>query len=307
MKSKTLIGLASLLLCVGMASACGEQPAPTTSTEPTTTQPSVEKFTVRFLVDGNPIKTIEVEKGQKAVYDGETPVKAADAEAPKYEFMGWDRDLETPITANTDINATFEGYAFGYTVDDFEAYSSKGDITDAGWVFETYPSSAWQVDSDAKVLVGRYATEGEKSLSLNLKRDGAAHRATKTFDGTTFVKRTNAFKISLLACKEYKSVAVSFSVPVEVEGEMKEAPFKYVLAKADARLSSEDYVSYVIPFGDENWDVWGNAGTVYDFANYYNVDGHFIAKYATKVSVTLTADQTGYKYNQCYIENIQKQ
>lgn len=297
MKSKTLIGLASLLLCVGMASACGEQPAPTTSTEPTTTQPSVEKFTVRFLVDGNPIKTIEVEKGQKAVYDGETPTKAADAEAPLYKFTGWDRDLETPITANTDINAEFLAYGFGTEyIDDFEDYTSDGSMTEAGWEALKYSDSGW-VATTAKVKLSHNPTHGEKAMKLAAWRNTVAFKAHKTFDPGVIEEAHNAFTFSMMVPKEIYEVNAIFYVPAEIDGETKQVPFKRTLAKRDSTdptksivISSEEYIEYIIPFDDPNWDVWDNKGTVYDFANYYGIDGDTIGKYVNEVAFTMKGD-----------------
>lgn len=294
MKSKTLIGLASLLLCVGMASACGETPAPTTSTEPTTTQPSVTKYTVRFLVDGNPIKTIEVEEGQKAVYDGEKPAKAPDTEAPVYKFEGWDRDLELPITADTDINAKFIAYGFDEYVDDFETYNSKGDITDAGWAAKKY-DGGW-VATTAELRPGLNPTHGEKNMKLHAWRNTVGFKAHKLFEAGTITKKHNAFKFSIMAPKEMNEVNAIFYVPITIDGTPTQVPFKRILAvktsdpETTYRLNSEEYIEYTIPFSDPNWDVWGNKGTIYDFANYYEFDGDLIGTVCNEVAFTFKGD-----------------
>ena len=55
-------------------------------------------FTVTFKVDGAVVQTSEVKEGELVTYSGEEPTKAPDANASKYRFTGWDKDLSEPIT-----------------------------------------------------------------------------------------------------------------------------------------------------------------------------------------------------------------
>ena len=80
-----------------------------------------QKFTVKFVVNGTTVQTGEVEDGQKATYNGEEPTKAADANAVKYRFKGWDKDLNQPITEDTTFTAVFAEYAASQVIDNFEA------------------------------------------------------------------------------------------------------------------------------------------------------------------------------------------
>ena len=63
-------------------------------------QEVVEKFEVKFLVDGVVIKTETVEKGKSAKAPN-NPVKDG------YKFVGWDKEF-TNITSNLEVNAVFE-------------------------------------------------------------------------------------------------------------------------------------------------------------------------------------------------------
>ena len=109
----------------------GEKEVVVTYKEVTTTfkvTVAAQKFTVKFVVDSAVVQTGEVEEGQTASYTGETPTKAADANAVKYRFKGWDKDLTQPITADTTFNAVFAEYAAEQVVDNFEAYESNSDM-----------------------------------------------------------------------------------------------------------------------------------------------------------------------------------
>ena len=304
MKNKKLIGLVSILFSLSLLAGCGETPAPTTSGEPTTTTPSANKYTVRFLVDGVAIKTIEVEEGQKATYEGDTPTKAADTEAPKYRFTGWDRDLELPITADTDINAKFEGFAFEEVIDDFESYTDAASLATGGWVAKAYKQVesvwTWTTDTGAKLRVAHNAAGGTaKGLSLDAYRNGMAFMADKTFEAHANAKPANAFKFSIMAPKEMYEVNATFYVPYEIEGEQVQVPFKRVLATETERLSSEEFIDFVIPFSDDEWHTWDTTDSITNIAAYYEVDPYILPSLVTEVSFTVKGTNTS--NSDCYV------
>ena len=59
----------------------------------------VNKYTVKFLVDGKVVDSQEVEEGKSAT-------KPADPKKDGYEFNGWDKDF-TNVKANLEVNALF--------------------------------------------------------------------------------------------------------------------------------------------------------------------------------------------------------
>ncbi len=124
-----------------------------------------QKFTVKFVVDGVEVQTGLVEDGQLAVFSGQTPTKAGDANAPRYRFKGWDRDLTQPITADTTFTAVFAAYATEQVVDNFEGYESNSDMADA-YKVEVYKNDQWQ-DTSAAVSIGSKAVQGSKALRFD--------------------------------------------------------------------------------------------------------------------------------------------
>ncbi len=71
-------------------------------------------YTVTFKdAAGKTLATQLVNRGESAIYTGETPTKASDA-TNHYTFKGWDKAL-TNITADTTITATYTATAHSYT------------------------------------------------------------------------------------------------------------------------------------------------------------------------------------------------
>ena len=208
MKNKKLFGICSLLFATGLIlGACNtktnssSQTSETPTTSSSSSSEAVEKFTVRFLVEGQVVQTSEVEKGQLAHYDGETPTKAGDAQADIYGFRNWDKDLNTPITANTDFNAVFAAYG-NDVIEDFESYGESADLADAGWKVLGYDNSTGKWTEDAagsvNVSLGHNPTDGGKnSLTFNSFKNGSGYKFVKTFQKGDINKAYNAMKFSL--------------------------------------------------------------------------------------------------------------
>lgn len=333
MKNKKIIGLMSVLLATGLIAACSpggnastsKAPDPTTvpsgtsTTDTGTSTPVVNKYTVRFLVDGNVVKTYEVEEGKTVTYDGDTPTKEADSEAPKYRFTGWDKDVTQPITADIDFNAEFEKFAFEVMIDDFESYQSAGDLADNGWESLKYSDKGWEPSENAKLRVAYNVRGGTKALGYNTFRNDMAFMARKSFTVGSLEGLVNAFKFSLQVPKEMYEASVLVYVPIEIEGVMKQAPLKYVLAKDEKTVSSEEYIDYVIPFSDENWQLWDTTDSLVNIAEYYGIDvadlpaminqfavsvkGASVSNsdcyvYVDEVGFTTIADDAGYSENE---------
>ena len=304
----------SVLLATGLIAACSpggnastsKAPDPTTvpsgtsTTDTGTSTPVVNKYTVRFLVDGNVVKTYEVEEGKTVTYDGDTPTKEADSEAPKYRFTGWDKDVTQPITADIDFNAEFEKFAFEVMIDDFESYQSAGDFADNGWESLVYSDKGWEPSANAKLRVAYNVRGGTKALGYNTFRNDMAFMARKSFTVGSLEGLVNAFKFSLQVPKEMYEVSVLVYVPIEIEGVMKQAPLKYVLAKDEKTVSSEEYIDYVIPFSDENWQLWDTTDSLVNIAEYYGIDvadlPAMINQFAVSVKGTSVTNSDCYVY-----------
>lgn len=304
----------SVLLATGLIAACSpggnastsKAPDPTTvpsgtsTTDPGTSTPVVNKYTVRFLVDGNVVKTYEVEEGKTVTYDGDTPTKEADSEAPKYRFTGWDKDVTQPITADIDFNAEFEKFAFEVMIDDFESYQSPGDLADNGWESLVYSDKGWEPSANAKLRVAYNVRGGTKALGYNTFRNDMAFMARKSFTVGSLEGLVNAFKFSLQVPKEMYEASVLVYVPIEIEGVMKQAPLKYVLAKDGKTVSSEEYIDYVIPFSDENWQLWDTTDSLVNIAEYYGIDvadlPAMINQFAVSVKGTSVTNSDCYVY-----------
>ena len=162
-------------------------------------QPSVTKYTVNFVVDGNVVQSSQVEEGELAVYTGETPTKASSG-AVVYRFKGWDKDLTQPITANTTFTAVFEQteYADEIVIDDFESYRSKGALNEVWRALGYNNATGWTTETNAAVVLGINAAQGEKSLRFNAWENGVGYKFARDFEDGTFTKSANALKFNLM-------------------------------------------------------------------------------------------------------------
>ena len=201
---------------------------------------AAQKFAVKFVVDGVEVQTGEVEEGQTASYTGETPTKAADANAVKYRFKGWDKDLTQPITADTTFTAQFAAYAAEQMVDDFESYTSNGDMADAGWKALGYQNDTqtWTDNTKAAVSLGTKSVEGNKALRFDAWENGVGYKFAKDF--TALPKSANALKFRLQV-PSINTVKVILKGKVTIAGQEQVPTFTYTLAP-----KSSEYVEYVI-------------------------------------------------------------
>ena len=213
-----------------------------------------QKFTVKFVVNGQEVQSGEVEDGQLAVYNGETPTKAADANAPRYRFKGWDKDLTQPITQDTTFTAVFAEYAAAQMIDDFEAYTSNGDMADAGWKALGYSNETqtWTDNTRAAVSLGTKSVEGNKSLRFDAWENGVGYKFAKDFQALP--KSANALKFRLQV-PSINTVKVILKGHATIGGQEQNPSFTYTLTP-----KSSEYVEYIIPVAADGWALWGEAG-----------------------------------------------
>ena len=255
-----------------------------------------KKFTVKFVVDGVEIQTYEVEEGQAASYTGETPTKAPDANAVKYRFKGWDKDLTQPITADTTFTAVFAEYAAEQVIDNFEDYESNSDMADA-WTVEAY-TTAWG-ETAASVSIGSKAAQGNKALRFDGWENGTGFRFLKHNEVGAFAKSANAIKFNL-QIPTLNTVKVILKGKATIMGQVQEPSFTY-----EFKPTSNEYVEYTIPLAASEWQLWQQAGqTIQTAADLIGVHVDDIVNYITDVGFFVQGKNDGNLPYFAFADNI---
>ena len=241
-------------------------------------------YTVTFMNGDVVFDTQQVTHGEKATAPATNPTKAApeDGSVLKYEFRGWDKDLDAIITSDTVINAKFAAYAAEIKVDDFEGYADKDALKETGkWAALGYSNTTqdWTTDTKADVSLGSKVSGGSKSLRFDAWANTNDYKVQKTFTAGQFDKSANALRFSLRAPRCFASKVLLY-VNALVNGEVTEVKFVYTL-----NISSSEYVEYTIPLADEGWLAWGEAkyGTLHTLAEAAGISEDDALLTATKI------------------------
>lgn len=205
----------------------------------------VVKHTVNFVVDGETVQTSEVVDGEVAEYTAARPEKAPVSETQRYKFTGWDKNIKQAITEDTTFTAQFQlaTYTPEVMIDDFESYSSDGDIGEAGWVIKAYVSDKWD-DTSASMTVGYYSQEGQKSLRVDAWENNIGFRISKAIPAGTYSQNVNALRFRL---KIPKINTVRAIVEASIPGLNYRPRFLY-----EFKPTSNDYVEYTVPLSSAN-------------------------------------------------------
>ena len=316
MKRKNKIAFLTLALSLAMIlGACNSTPSSSTNSEPssrtaelTTSEPTsvpsssvtgdvpsssvvpsststpssqivAQKYTVTFKVGDNTVYTTQIEEGGIAEYQGDEPTKAGDANASKYKFMGWDRDLSQPITADTVINAVFAAYYDKAEIDDFEQYEDTASMIDEGWVALAYSSSGWTDETKAAVSLSTNAADGKQALRLDAWQNSMGYKADKIFKEKEFTQPANALVFKIMA-PQTVTIKVLLHAAVTIGGKLQAPSFTFTIGKP----ISSDYVDYVVPLADDGWALWGEAGkSIKSVADWSGVSEENILSYLTKI------------------------
>ncbi len=255
-----------------------------------------KKFTVKFVVDGVEVQTGEVEEGQAASYTGEEPTKAPDANAVKYRFKGWDKDLTQPITEDTTFTAVFAEYAAEQVIDNFEDYESNSDMADA-WTVEAY-TTAWG-ETAAAVSIGSKAVQGNKALRFDGWENGTGFRFLKHNEVGAFAKSANAIKFNL-QIPTLNTVKVILKGKATIMGQVQEPSFTY-----EFKPTSNEYVEYTIPLAASEWQLWQQAGqTIQTAAGMIGVHVDDIVNYITDVGFFVQGKNDGNLPYFAFADNI---
>lgn len=259
-----------------------------------------KKFTVKFVVDGQEVQTGEVEEGQVAAYTGETPTKAADANAVKYRFKGWDKDLTQPIAADTTFNAVFAEYAAEVMVDDFESYESSSEVSDADWVAIGWKDNGWSEETNAAVSLGTNSVEDKKALRLDAWRNGSYYKMAKKFATNTFDKSVNAMKFRLMVPADC-DIQVILYATCEIEGQQQSPAFYYPL-----KAQSSEYVEYTLPLDDAAWDLWNQhkGQSIAAVADWTGIHQDDFMPYLTKIEIAIKGSVDGNLPYHGYLDSL---
>ena len=272
-----------------------------TTSEETTSEDPVVYHTVRFLLDGDVLKSYQVKEGETVTYDGEEPAKQPTAEICKFVFKGWDKDVKQPITADVDFNAVFREYVLEQEIDDFEKYEGNTDLADAGWVAQTYKDSAWTDQTSASVTMSTNATHGEKAVRLNAWDNGMDFKIVNHGLKEKFSKAANALKFSFMAPSFMATKVLVYTVPVEIQGQTKEPKFEYTLN----RSKTGDYVDYTIPLASAGWRLWGEEGkSIAETASWLGMDVDDFPTYITKIEFYLKGNKTSNTDMIAFLDNV---
>ena len=265
------------------------------------------QYTVTFKNGDDVLETHLVTHGQKAVFEGADPTKAADANAYKYEFRGWDKDIDAAITEATVFNAQFAAYEEEYVVDNFESYADTETMKegDTGWVALGYHQidqdhGEWNTTTNAAVSLGSKAAQGDKALRFDSWTNKVTYKFKKAFTANQFEKSVNAIKFSMLTpAGNDITVLLYASIPVTRKDtgntEIMEVPFYYHLKSV-----SGEYVEYTIPLADEEWKAWNNdpdpetptvKKNIKVLAESQGMCEDDVMKYATKIEFTVAGDR----------------
>ena len=256
--------------------------------------------TVTFMNGEDVYDTQEVEDGDLAVAPATDPTKDPDVSAPKYRFKGWDRDLSTPITDDTVINAEYAVYTFKDVVDDFEDYDDSSELKDEGWKLEQYNSGWVDPTSGAALGLSANSEEGQQSLVLNTWAHNVGYRFTKTWN-TPLTKSANAIRFRMMA-PSFTTARVTLgtrTIPVPLAGDMK------VTFTQQFALTSSDYVEYTIPFNSDKWYAWNDPtkGTLASLAEGMGMCEDDITTLLESVSFFVTANKDN-KEMKVFVDSI---
>lgn len=213
---------------------------------------NVDKYTVRFLVDGVQYgDPVQVEYGKYAPAPGVAPSKDPDAEVARYVFDGWD-GIDQPITENTDLNASFIEYAVEEVVDNFTSYDEDHPVDDnTGW--EPVKLDGSWGPSSAPIDISENSMEGDQALRFLGYRNGLDFGIRKTFDNDQPARYANAVKIKMMTPSDLKSSAPKFIMNFTVD--MGGTPLGITLKHAIPAQTAE-WFEVVIPFAHDQWQIW---------------------------------------------------
>ena len=238
------------------------------SSQPSTSSVVVNTYTVTFVVDGQTVYTTQVQQGETATYQGQEPTKQGDANG-SYTFVGWDKDINNPITQDTVFTAVFSYHSNLIMIDDFESYEESGDMIDEGWVSLGYSTSTgtWTDQTNATVSLGTKSIEGEKALKFEAWENDVGYKFAKTFNPGEYNDTANAIQFTMMAPAINAFTLLLNYKEVSIGGKSYSPVFKY-----KPTIPSGEYVTYTIPFDDSGWYLWNDHCSITDACAWAGVE-----------------------------------
>lgn len=261
----------------------------TSSTPTTSSTEPVVTHAVTFVVEGVTVSTIEVEDGQTAIYQGETPTKQA-SDGKDYVFKCWSPDINSPITKDTTFTAVFSSYSNVQMIDDFESYEDSPSMKDEGWTALGYSNATntWTDQTGATVSLGSKSVEGNRALRFDAWENGVGYKFAKIFQGGEFPNAANALQFRLMV-PQINTVKVLLHANMTIAGTVQSPAFHYTL-----NVQSGDYVEYTIPLNDEGWALWGESGkSIAWAADWLGVNEDLILNYLTRIEFYIQGNDGG--------------
>ena len=261
----------------------------TSSTPTTSSTVPVTTHAVTFVVEGVTVSTMQIEDGQVAVYQGETPTKQS-SDGKDYVFKCWSPDINTPITKDTTFTAVFSSYSNVQMIDDFESYEDSPSMKDEGWTALGYSNSTntWTDQTGATVSLGSKSVEGNKALRFDAWENGVGYKFAKIFQGGEFPDAANALQFRLMV-PQINTVKVLLHAKMTIAGSVQSPAFHYTL-----NVQSGDYVEYTIPLNDEGWALWGESGkSIAWAADWLGVNEDLVLNYLTRIEFYVQGNDGG--------------
>ncbi len=160
-------------------------------------EPVAVYFKVDFVnYDNTLIKTIQVKKGEKAVFNSDTPKREKeenDTSGYNYVFTGWDKSLDINITENTTFKAQYEEMMTVGTKGLIYNYVNDGDVEPGFYVTE-YNGTDTDVVIQTKyqgydvIGISNNAFEGNEKIEKVLIPDSVKMISELAFAGCSHLK-----------------------------------------------------------------------------------------------------------------------
>ena len=269
-----------------------QQSSSENSSSQSSSSEETKMYTVTFMVDGVAVEVDEAEEGATATYNGATPTKTSSDPSIVYRFVGWDKDLNQPITADTVFNAVFSEshYANEVMIDDFESYEDTPSMMDEGWTALGYSNATqtWTDQTAAAVSLSTNSEDGKQSLRFSAWENGVGYKFAKIFDAGTYTNSANALQFKLMV-PSINTVKVLLHARVTIGGTIQSPSFTYTL-----KPTSSDFVEYTIPLADDGWALWNEAGkSIKVCADWMGIHEDDLLKYMTRVEFYVQGNDNG--------------
>ena len=291
-----------------------EPSEPEESEEPSESEE--QKVTVTFKVDDTVYDTQQINPGETVTAPAVDPTKAADENAVKYRFTGWDKDLTQPINEDTVVNALFAAYAAEIKIDDFEDYADSLEMADGGWVTRSWSNTLNDWDDNigsTAVSLSTNARGGTKALRFDAWQNDVGYKFVRKIsedEEEKMSKSVNALQFSLMAPRiktggmKEAMLLINFKAMDLLNPATQQVQTYTPVVKYSLDLSTSEYVDYTIPLDDTGLRLWGEAGkSIAEVADWTGIHQDDIAQYISEIEFYFKGNNGGKKYI-AFVDNL---